>query len=424
MSQPHGTDKMENDGISDGDGEQQTKKKPTFMSNNFENYLNMKNQSSDKKKEDRSTQDDGQWNHFTTPLDPTREPPSSLIDKDSERSKYSIMTPSFFSDLERSQTVDRFANIIMERIGGVMSSGKLSKAWQSSGGGGSSTFSWLLTDYSSEANSTNQDQSKKINPDDYAAERTMIKPHLTPMLWGSSCVVLSLFSMRVGRWYQGRYVGRTLSRNKSQTSHMNSSSKPTSNNMKSIQDIRRSVPHESYSSHSTSNQSPFRKELTNSLMSSLNTLPVDLALSMLFGISTTVFLTRPHYLMKDLASTPLLEGKSVLAEELCVPFREEMKNVNGQVHIYTSPYNNGNTDTSVERRHAMPYSDLWKDENLGEFDSLRAIRDFVSNCHEREKVAKKMIDDDAGDASEQELMEMKISPDLFSGDIDGVGIVE
>jgi hypothetical protein len=33
----------------------------------------------------------------------------------------------------------------------------------------------------------------------------------------------------------------------------------------------------------------------------------------------------------------------------------------------------------------VPYSELWKDENLGGYGSLRAVRDFVANCREREE---------------------------------------
>lgn len=432
MSRPHDMDKTDNigDGDANGDGNNndpssQTKKKPTFLRNNFESYLSLKNNQTSNnknKKKEEGSKNQEEWNHFITPLDPTREPPLPLKLDDNDVSSAKLNTaPSLFSDLERSQTVDRFANIFMERIGNVMSSGKLSQAWQSSSssGGYSSTFSWLLTDYSSDANNTNsENQSKRINSEDYAAERRLMKPHLTPMLWGSSCVFLSLFSMRVGRWYQGRYVPRTL-RSSNKTSHV-SSQGPTNNNVKSLQDIRHSKQHPPTYTTQNNSKSPFQKELQNSLMSSLNTLPVDMALSMLFGISATIFLTRPHYLMKDLSDTPLLEGRSVLAEELCVPFCEEMTKVNDQVHTYITPYNNVRDETmGVERRQVMPYSDLWKDENLGGFESLRAIRDFCSNCQEREKVAKKKtIDDDfdAGDVSEQELMEMTISSDLFCDD--------
>ncbi|KAL7528231.1 hypothetical protein ACHAXR_002339 [Thalassiosira sp. AJA248-18] len=382
---------------------------PMFVSNNFENYRKMKMQDNEHNKDDRKQEE---WNHFTTPLSTTHEPLPSPT-KDDKKPKYS--TPSVFSDLERSQTVDKFMKIFMERIGNVMSSGKLSQAWQGSnvstvggGGGGSSMFSWLLTDYSPEAKTTNRQtqQQKIINPDDYAAERKMIHPHLTPAIWGSSCMIVTLFSMRLGRWYQGRSLGSSV--NKASHASSISSSKST-NAVKSLYDVRHAKNHHHQSDNG---KNPFdsRKELTNNLKASLNTLPVDMALSMLVGISTTLFLTRPDYLMKDVSNAPLLPGKSALAEELCLPFREEMKRVNTMFHTYT-PYNANSKDTMPVQRQVVPYSDLWREENLADFDSLRAIRDFVINCHEREKAAKQamaLVDDN--DVSEQELMEVKIPP--------------
>lgn len=356
------------------------KGRPIFLSNNFENYLKMRginkedeNHDNEQQNHDDTQENERQWNHFTSPFNNPTQPKLDNKNK-ATTSKHS----SVFSDMERSQTVDRFANILMERMGNVMSSGKLAQAWQSSGdgngGNSGSIFSLLLTDYSPDASQNQESQS--INSNDYNAERKMIKPHLTPMIWGSSVMFVTLFSMRLGRWYQGRHVvGRTLSNRAS------SSNQRTTNNAKSLQDARHTKQGQNYNNNSDSPFNP-RNELKKELMSSLNTLPVDMALSMLTGISTTVFLTRPHYLMKDFSNAPLLEGKSVLAEELCLPFRKEMDNVNGMFHTYT-PYTNANKDMPVQRQ-VVPYSELWKDENLGEFDSLRSIRDFVVNCHERE----------------------------------------
>jgi len=389
-----------------------------------------------------NTHEEERWNHFTAPL--TQDPPSRKRYESPSSSPTPtsdlLSTPSVFSDLERSQTVDRFSTIFMERMGEAMSSGKLSKAWQSGssgvGGIGSSLFSWMFTDHSADYANTNANMDegystpKTINPADYAAEKRMIEPHFTPFVWGSSCMVVTLFSLRLGRWYQGggQAVGRTLtsSVNRTASNHAQRTAATSNNNAKSLKDVRHA---QHYQSHSTSggNSSPFnstrKKELTNELMASLNTVPVDMALSMLIGISTTIFLTSPSNLMKDLSDAPLVEGKSALAEELCLPFREEMRNVNGLYHTYTL-YNannvgNGNrNDTMPDQRQVVPYSNLWKEENLGDFDSLRSIRDFVSNCHEREEVARRMIAPDGDTAlSEQELLELKIPPSGISPSI-------
>ena len=112
-------------------------------------------------------------------------------------------------------------------------------------------------------------------------------------------------------------------------------------------------------------------------------------------------------LMKDASDAPLLEGKSILAEELCVPFGMEMESVNRTPHVYAA---GGDGVDGVSQKLVAPYSDLWKDENLQDFDSLRAVRDFVVSCREREKIARRTVADrDTGEMSEQELMEVKIA---------------
>ena len=439
---------------SDGDGNSSSNNTVVVARNRFEDYLNMKSKNNNSKEDDydsgpggtiseefstecttssnqkNTTQDDGDnsssiWNHFTTPLNPTSQSSPPPLDTKPTTYNNNNTTPSIFSDLERSQTFDKFANIFMECIGNAMSSGKLSAAWQergdsngSDGTGGSgsgSIFSLLLTDYSPDAKDKNKNNSKaaaseQINPNDYRAERDMMTPHFTPIVWGSSCMVITLVSLRLGRWYQGRYVNTAF--NSSTSSRMNNytTSKSTNNNIKhqNIQDVRQTNAFH----NNTTSFDPRKEEATNKLFSSLSTLPVDMALSMLTGISTTIFLTRPHYLMRDFAKSPLIEGKSVLAEESCRPFSEEMKNINSRLYTYTPYYNviqqanNSNEDgkNAIQQRRVVPYSELWKDENLGEFDSLRAIRDFVVNCHERERRAKEEEQeaqergkDDAGD---------------------------
>jgi hypothetical protein len=70
-----------------------------------------------------------------------------------------------------------------------------------------------------------------------------------------------------------------------------------------------------------------------------------------------------------------------LSEEICKPFGEEMEIVNREFHTYNT---NHGGDT-VQKKGVISYSELWKEENLGEFDSLRAVRDFVANCHEQDE---------------------------------------
>mmetsp|Transcript_40910 Transcript_40910/g.69940 ORF Transcript_40910/g.69940 Transcript_40910/m.69940 type:complete len:620 (-) Transcript_40910:116-1975(-) len=408
--------------------------RPTILplSNNFENYWKMKMQSS---RSSRHHHDDEQqqneeaegpppesqeWNHFTTPL--SNSSSSSASSSSQQSSSYlqtttttttdpkqysATTTPLVFSDMERSRTLDRFSTIFMERMGNAMSNGKLSQAWQSQGSGDDGIFSWLLKDYSPQANSNSQSTSLSnkpnnntvIHPEEYAAEKKRITPHLTPMIWGTSCMMVTLFSLRLGRWYQGAAGGRRNLSYLGGHHRASSGSGGGSNGVKSLQDVRQTLSrqnnHQGYSSNSNNNN-PFnpRQEAKKKLISSLTTLPVDMAISMLVGISTSIFLTDTSSLMRDVSTLPLVEGKSVLAEELCEPFATEMERVNGMDHLYTSSWTGGSTDDMdgdgdgdgvVAQKKVVSYAELWKDENLNDFDSLRSIRDFVVNCHEREK---------------------------------------
>ena len=361
------------------------------LDNRFERYLSLRGSGGEESSSNTSKsdidnintttvqqEDDGNWNAVTSPFKSTSKSSSLIFD---DKTAESSTSPSVFTNVVRSQTVDRFSNIFMERIGNVMSSGKLSAAWQD--GGGSSMISWLLTDYSPEAKDKNNSKAA-INPNDYTAERNMMAPYFTPIVWGSSCMVITLLSIRTGRWYQGRQTAiNTASRTEYWKGKQYVSNRATT---QSIQDVRHTKPlQQTQSNNPLHPRKAYLGSQVKKMASSLNTLPVDLAVSMLVGISTTLFLTRPQELMQDFAKAPLLKGKSVFAEELCTPFSDEMKNINEMTYTYT-PYK----DSEAQQQQKMiPYSELWKDGNLGEFDSLRAIRDFVHNCHKREELERR-----------------------------------
>lgn len=119
-------------------------------------------------------------------------------------------------------------------------------------------------------------------------------------------------------------------------------------------------------------------------MGTLFTLPIDLAISLLFGSSVTMFLIDKEKILNDFGRLPLVHGKSFASEELCAPFSREFEK--------------------------YP-RDFWTEGNAGDFKSLLTIRDFVHNCHRRNEVEKEIrpkngaIDDgwmdDNGDESSQ-----------------------
>jgi hypothetical protein len=403
MGQQHSEKDESDDSLSSSQASTNTDgiKKPSqpnmpFLSGNFRNYMKLKQQQKEvinranTHNDDDSRQDDGndeqeerQWNHFTTPLKPTSPQIDQQQEAQSKDATYNPHTKSVFSDLERTQTIDRFGHIFMNRMGDVMTSGKLSAAWgQEDSPSSSSLFSLLYTDYSPNATRQRErsDSAKtKINPKDYAAERRMMKPHLTPFVWGATCSAITLVSMRLGRWHQARTT--TLGKSTSALNSSNNGSLRNSQNYAStmtskntLQDMRRNKPPQSYGNYNNNRPS-------NNQLSSLSTAPVDLAISLLVGISTSIFLTRPTDLLKDFAKTPLLQGKSVLSEELCQPFSQEMYRINQGYHVYNAP----SIDNSTEKQ-VISFQELWKDDNICELESLKAIRDFVVNCHEREHI--------------------------------------
>ncbi|KAL7465514.1 hypothetical protein ACHAXS_005829 [Conticribra weissflogii] len=307
--------------------------------------------------------------------------------------------PSVFTDLERSETVDRFAGIFVKRMNDALSSEKLAKAWRVSVSGeeddkgGGSNFG----DDSLSA------PTEKIKPSDYRAERKLIQTHLTPFVWGSSCMVITLFSMRFGRWYQ---VGGAVGTGRARTSwtsalrgNMQNAGKIIrKDDVTKLEDLRRNPFRDktsfgtnyNNSSNTTINATPTGFNASNNPMEGLQTLPVDLAVSILVGISTTLFLSDAPALMKDFSHAPLVSGRSLLSEELCGPFIEEMRRVNRRDYTYHRVVDDDGGG-KMKKKEVISYRELWNEENLGEFESLRAVRDFVENCQKRESVARKIL---------------------------------
>ena len=280
-----------------------------------------------------------------------------------------------FSDLERSQTLDRFVKIVVDRTATLAE--RLAESWGNGRGGGGSLFSRL-------------GGSKCLDRGGYAAERDLIRPHLTPLIWGSGCMVITFFSFRLGRWHAARTPTSGIRATRSVGATRSASS---------LQDTRRARPNRG------SNPFDPGKEQADRAMSNLSTVPVDAALSMLLGMSTALFLTNSSALMDDAARTPLLEGRSVLAEELCVAFREEMEAVNRSPRACAPQ-----SVAAPAHRCVVPYADLWKEEHLRDADGLRAVRDFVTNCRARERVVRQIAEAGGEAASEQEAMEAWIDP--------------
>eukprot|EP00956_Cyclotella_meneghiniana_P016517 scaffold26080_cov43-Cyclotella_meneghiniana.AAC.6 len=397
-------DKPDDDKVQQDGSNTNTNDKPKlFLSNNFYNYRSGKlGVSRDTEKTQSNNEDDTNESilsserssvrdHFLAPFtDNSPEKDDLTSDASSRTYPTKNNTSSVFTDYERGTTVDAFSKIFMKQMGDAISSGKVSKAWNSHDDN-SNGMSWLTTDYSKiiiDSDNEKKEKLLEINAKDYTAERTMIQPHLTPFIWGMSCSAITLFSLRFGKWYQSRRLGNNLFVRKSNHEGIVSKSK----DKKSIQDLRWNTPKD-YGTYHTTSSNPMEVQTKNTL-DNLLSLPVDISISILFGMSTSIFLTQRQQLLNDLASAPLLSGNSILSEELCQPFTNEMERINRGYYTY-SIGSNPEDDSSV--KNVIPFRELWRDDNLGEFDSLRSIRQFVINCQKRDLRSKQKEDEDISD---------------------------
>ena len=296
-----------------------------------------------------------------------------------------------FTDSDRAAVFDRFASIFTKEIGNAMSNGTLRGAWAQQEPSGA--FAWLFADYSTGATSG----SASLNPRDYDDERRLLQKHTTPFVWGVGCTVATLASLRVGRWREAKNM---VNQGYRRTANSTSSSTPPFN----LKDARLS----GYGTPHSSSLPSSRKEDMRELSADLITLPVDVALSILVGLSSAAFLSEPEEMARDMAKTPLLR-KSVIAETLCLPFRHEKRTID--VSFKTYDIKDSRDSSGPSKRQVVPMSGIWTDANTGDFESLRAIRDFVSNCQAREEAAREQAAD-VDNMSTQDLVEFKLKGNL------------
>lgn len=303
-----------------------------------------------------------------------------------------IHEPFTYSD--RSQVLGRFSKIVTAELGNAMSNGTLRGAWAQQQPSGA--FAWLFTDYS-----TCNSGSATRNPRDYADERGLLQTHATPFIWGVGCTVATLASLRFGRWREAKHLV-SVNQGYRRTANPTSSGTPPF-----LKDARRSGH---ATPHSTSLSSSRKEEEMRKLSADLVTIPVDLALSILVGLSSAAFLSEPEEVARDMSRTPLLR-KSVIAETLCLPFCHEKRTIDSSFKTYD--VKDGRDHSAPSRRQVVPMSEIWTDANTQDFESLRAIRNFVSNCQAREEAAREQAAD-ADVMSAQDLIEFKLERNLKS----------
>jgi len=169
-----------------------------------------------------------------------------------------------------------------------------------------------------------------------SAEKQLLQSHLTTIYWGAGCALLSLLSFRTSR-YTGPIYWRSL------YNRVNLFSRPSF----------------SSTSISTNPQNIKIEPLSSSPLDGSISILSDVLISMMIGCSTTLFLLDKDKLKDDLAQIPLVQGNSVIADELCPEFIDEYEKI---------PPSFWNT---IDRKQGDRYS------------SLVSIREFILNCQIR-----------------------------------------
>ena len=147
-----------------------------------------------------------------------------------------------------------------------------------------------------------------------------IKPHYKPLIWGVGTAITLFATFRVSKYVS---IART----------------------------RKQI---GYTFEKIQNQKSQEEKLGD-----LASVPVDMILSLLVGLSASLFLTDDEKLKKDFSKTPLVKGRSLIAEEFCDDYRKEFQKI--------SP-------------------PILKSKEAVESSSMRAIQNFVHNCEQRNSI--------------------------------------
>ncbi len=166
--------------------------------------------------------------------------------------------------------------------------------------------------------------------EDYKDELNILKSHTKPIMWGLGTAITLFASFRLSKFTGALRVKRRYGYGVGYE----------------FENLKKGSESARKSSNDTTKQQ----------MSNLASIPADLFLSTVVGLSATMFLTEVDKLQRDLASLPLIKGRSLIADELCEDFIKEYKAIPDEVL---------NTD---EARRS---------------DSLRNIKTFVDNCQAR-----------------------------------------
>ena len=146
------------------------------------------------------------------------------------------------------------------------------------------------------------EDSSRWNEPSYQTERALMRPHLEPFVSGilTTCVIFTSFRVSGSRWFrriQEKYFATSRS-SKASSPHTPSNQSTSS--------------HSNWKSH-LERQAEARAEASREL----SDLPLDLAVSLLCGMSATLYWFDPTALQQDLVRAPLVPGHSLFYDHAC-----------------------------------------------------------------------------------------------------------
>mmetsp|Transcript_4894 Transcript_4894/g.7421 ORF Transcript_4894/g.7421 Transcript_4894/m.7421 type:complete len:222 (+) Transcript_4894:116-781(+) len=131
---------------------------------------------------------------------------------------------------------------------------------------------------------------KGRNAEDYASEKALANDVAQPIVWGLSSGVICFIGFRVS---SSRFVQYLRTGGRTTATKRSAGSKEWKGSMERQHEKKANELREAAS------------------------IPIDFALSVLIGLTTTGVLYEPDKLMKDFVRVPLLPGRSVASEILC-----------------------------------------------------------------------------------------------------------
>ena len=208
------------------------------------------------------------------------------------------------NDKDTQAVVQSFFDVFQDRFQSVMKEGHHKKAWEN-------------------------------NSKEYSSELEVLRKHLTPLICGAGTGIMLFTTFRVSK-FTGKFLGFD-SKNRRLV-------------FENLERKRLMKAHHKGLAH----ERRTKIDETSSILT-------DLLLSVLAGISATMFLFDAGKAEQDAAMIPLVEGRSLVSDELCSAFILE---------------------------HEKYEKKIWTGKQADNYPSIGYLNQFVMNCKKRQNVEK------------------------------------